>query len=464
MIAVTVVALWIAADFVSAAASQAQGGGASSGAGSISSQPCTSSPAQYSGFPVSFDFQGADLRAVLRTFADLSGLNIVIDASVQGTVDVALRDIPWDQALDVILRAARMGCEVDGTIVRIAPAAILESERAQRQKAEAANKLSGELDTATRTLSYARAAQVLPLVRDTLLSERGSIQVDARTNTVVVTDVSERIERVMELLATLDRPEPQVEIEARVVQTTRDFIRRIGVQWGASGRAGSELGNTLPFVFPSQASVGGRAGDVQGPESAPTAVNLGVPGATSALGLAFGAINGAVDLDVALSALEQAGQGRILSTPRVTTQNNVEAQIAQGQQIPIQAVANNTVTVTFRDATLTLLVTPQITAANTVLMRITVENARADFSREVNGIPPIETQRALTQVLVRDGETTVIGGIYLRREESQQARTPALHRLPFLGWLFQRRSLLDDASELVIFITPRVIRLEGTKP
>jgi len=177
------------------------------------------------------------------------------------------------------------------------------------------------------------------------------------------------------------------------------------------------------------------------------------------VGLALGAVNGSFNLDVALSALEETGQGRLLSTPRVTTQNNVEAQITQGIQIPIQTVANNTVTVTFRDAALTLLVTPQITASNTVIMRITVENASPDFSRSINGIPPIDTQRALTQVLVSNGETTVIGGIYVSREQSTQDRTPGLYRIPLLGWLFQRNTISDESRELLIFITPRIIRL-----
>jgi type IV pilus assembly protein PilQ len=250
-----------------------------------------------------------------------------------------------------------------------------------------------------------------------------------------------------------------VEIEARIVQTTRDFARQIGVQWGFTGRATPELGNTLPLAFPNQVQVGGRTGQVQGPENVGSGVNLGVSPASSAIGLALGAINGALNLDVALSALEETGQGRLLSTPRVTTQNNIEAQITQGVQIPIQTVANNTVTVTFRDAALTLLVTPQITAANTVIMRITVENASPDFTRSVNNIPPIDTQRAITQLLVNNGETTVIGGIYVSREQAQQDRTPGLYRIPLLGWLFQRNEIQDESRELLIFITPRIIRL-----
>ena len=435
-----------------------QGPAAAQGPAPIS-QPAGTAPQKFTGFPISLDFQGADLRAVLRTFAEISGLNIVIDPSIQGTVDVALRDVPWDQALDIILRANRLGYSVDGTIVRIAPLNVLADEEAQRQKLAEAQALAGQLQTLTRTLSYARAEQVQPLITTTVLSRRGSITTDPRTNTLIITDLPERLTQAGELITTLDRPEPQVEIEARIVQTSRDFAQRLGVQWGFTGRAVPELGNTLPLAFPNQATVDGRTGGVQGPDNAPRGVNLGVTAATSAIGLALGAVNGAVNLDVALSALESSGQGRILSTPRVTTQNNIEAQITQGIQIPIQTVANNTVTVTFRDAALTLLVQPQITAANTVIMRITVENASPDFSRSVNGIPPIDTQRALTQVLVSDGETTVIGGIYVSREQSVQGRTPGLYRIPLLGWLFQRNEITDESRELLIFITPRIARL-----
>ncbi len=190
----------------------------------------------------------------------------------------------------------------------------------------------------------------------------------------------------------------------------------------------------------------------------PTAVNLGVPAASSAVGLAMGAVNGAFNLDVALSALETSGNGRILSTPRVTTQNNIAAEMTQGVQIPIQTVANNTVTVTFRDAALTLKVTPQITAAGTVIMNVAVENSQADFTRAVNGIPPINTQRANTQVLVNDGQTTVIGGIYVSQEQAQNDRTPGLSQVPLLKWLFRRDSVNDQNTELLIFITPRIIK------
>lgn len=443
------------------AAASAQGPAAAS-----TQAPVPPAGQRFTGHPVSLDFQGADLRAVLRTFAEISGLNIVIDPTIQGTVDVALRDVPWDQALDIILRANKLGYVVDGTIVRVAPLSVLADEEAQRRKLSEEQALAGELRVLTRSLSYAKAEEVAPLLTRTVLSQRGQVQTDARTNTVIINDLSDRLTAASELIATLDLPQPQVEIEARIVQTTREFARSLGVQWGIGARAAGRLGNTLPLAFPNQGSVTGRATpDVQGPtgeqgfDAPQTLVNLGVTGATTAVGLALGSVNGAVNLDVALSALERSGQGRLLSTPRVSTQNNVEAEITQGIQIPIQTVANNTVTVTFKDAALTLKVTPQITASNTVIMRIALENASPDFSRAVNGIPPIDTQRALTQVLVSTGETTVIGGIYISREQAAQDRTPGLHRVPLLGWLFRRDSITDESRELLIFITPRIIRL-----
>jgi type IV pilus assembly protein PilQ len=187
-------------------------------------------------------------------------------------------------------------------------------------------------------------------------------------------------------------------------------------------------------------------------------VNLPVSGASSAVGLALGSVNGAFNLDVALTALESSGNGRLLSTPRVTTQNNVAAEMTQGVQIPIQTVSNNTVTVSFKDAALTLKVTPQITSANTVIMLISVENATPDFSRQVNNIPPINTQRANTQVLVSDGQTTVIGGIYVSNSTMTSDKTPGLGNVPLLKWLFKRDRVDEANTELLIFITPRIIK------
>jgi len=419
---------------------------------------------QFTGHAISLDFQGADLRAVLRTFAEISGLNIVIDPAVQGTVDVALRDVPWDQALDIILRANKLGYSVDGTIVRIAPNAVLKAEEDERKALVDATTEASQLGTLQRQLSYAKGEEVATLLKSAnVLTKRGQANVDPRTNTLIVRDVPSQFPEITTLIDGIDRAQPQVEIEARIVQTNKTYARALGVQWGFGGRVDPSLGNTTNLAFPNSGSLGGRVGGTQGPASGattgqPTAVNLGVSGPNSAVGLALGSVNGAFNLDVALTALESTGNGRLLSTPRVTTQNNVAAEITQGVQIPIQTVANNTVTVSFKDAALTLKVTPQITAANTVIMQISVENASPDFSRAVNNIPPINTQRANTQVLVSDGQTTVIGGIYVSQEQAQTDRTPGLGQIPLLKWLFKRDTVNDQNTELLIFITPRIIK------
>jgi type IV pilus assembly protein PilQ len=425
-------------------------------------------PRQYTGTPVSFDFEDSDLRVVLRLFSQLSGLNMIIDPQVQGRVNVVLTDVPWDQALEQILRSNKLGYTVDGNIMRIAPLAVLSAEKKEQADYQAQQALAGELRVRTYPLSYAKAAELNPLLTASALSMRGKIQVDARTNTLIITDLEDHLQTAQALISTLDKPQPQVEVEARVVQTTRDFARAIGIQWGFNGRANAQIGNTTGLAFPNNGSIGGRVGGTQGPvdarpsggapQEAATAVNFPAAAASSAIGLALGSINGAFNLDVALTALENTGKGRVLSTPRLTTQNNQQAEVAQGVQIPIQTVANNTVAVTFKDATLKLTVTPQITTANTVIMNISLENATPDFSRQVNGIPPIDTQRALTTVQVNDGATTVIGGIFVSSESTTNDRTPYLYRVPILKWLFQRNTLSDSSRELLIFITPRILR------
>jgi len=428
----------------------------------------------YTGHPINFDFEDADLRAVLRVFSAESGLNMIIDPAVQGRVNVLLNDVPWDQALDQILRSNKLGYTVEGNIIRIAPLTVLADEQAQQQKLVEAKALAGELRVQTFPLSYAKADALGPLLVKSALSSRGQIQFDVRTNTLILMDLPDRLQMAQSLIATLDKPQPQVEVEARVVQTNRDFARAVGIQWGFNGRVNSTIGNTTGLAFPNNGSLGGRVGaqgagqgGTQGPndprggtagDNTATTVNLPVPGATSAIGLALGSINGAFNLDVALTALESTGKGRVLSEPRLATQNNQTAVVRQGVQIPVQTVANNTVSTTFVNADLSLTVTPQITAANTVIMNIVLTNASPDFSKSVNGTPPINSQSATTTVQVNDGATTVIGGIFVSQEQSNNDRTPYLYRVPILKWLFQRNALTDSSRELLIFITPRIMR------
>jgi type IV pilus assembly protein PilQ len=405
-------------------------------------------PRQFSGDPITLDFQGADLRAVLRTFAEISqGLNIVIDPSIQGTVDVSLRDVPWDQALDIILRANKLGYSVEGNIVRIVPLNVLAAENEERRKLQEAQALAGELRVLTRAVSYAKAADLVPVITRSALSARGDVQVDARTNTLIIRDLADRLSSADELISRLDRPQPQVEIEARIVQLDRNKARDLGIDWQFGGRVDPSIGTSTGLAFPSRGALTGGTGSVD-------------PASPSNIGIVLGSVNGALDLQVRLRALESEGMVKVLSTPRVTTQNNIPAEITQGAQIPIQVVSNNTVTVNFKDAALTLRVTPQITAANTVIMNIFLENATPDYTETSPSqpIPSINTQRAVTSVLMADGDTTVIGGIFTKLESLSETRTPMLHRIPLLGWLFRTETRNEDNSELLIFITPKIAK------
>ena len=426
---------------------------------------------EYTGELISMDFQNVDLHAVLRVFAEISGLNLVIDPSVQGEVNVALTQVPWDQAFAIILRANGLDYEVDGTVIRIASVQQLQNEATARAALMQSEANAGELVLYTRTLSYARAEDLVQLITSTTLSARGEVFTDTRTNTLIIRDLRDRLESVSDLLDTLDQAQQQVEIEARIVQASHQSARALGVQWGLTGRVSQDLANTLPFSFPNSGSLTGRVGapEGQGPsgidpraqpaENAATLVNLGVGAATSAIGLTLGSVNGALNLDVVLSALESEGELQIISSPRIMTQNNVEAEILQGTQVPYQTVANNTVTVQFKEAALTLLVTPQITAADTIIMQVQLENSFPDFGNALGDppIPPIVTQRARTTVQVRNGETTVIGGIYENTQNRTNRQTPMLHRIPLLGWLFKSTNQSEITDELMIFITPRIV-------
>jgi type IV pilus assembly protein PilQ len=342
--------------------------------------------------------------------------------------------------------------------------------------------LAGDLSTLTARISYAKATDLSTVLKAAgALSARGSINVDTRTNTMLIKDLPGFLDKSRELIAELDIPTPQVEIEARIVVTSRNFTRDIGIQWGFLNQQTAAFGNTTNRAFPHSIVLNGQGvpGTTGVPASQPTAnddqnqlgpaggigptdrgyaVNLPAGSFNSAIGVTMGNILGSFNLDAALTALERQGRGRLLSTPKVTTQNNQAAEIKQGVQIPIQTVANNTVTVQFKDAVLTLRVTPQITDAGTVILGLEVENNSADFSNLVNNIPPINTQAAKTQVLVRDGATAVIGGIYQSNEQSTLNSTPFLGRLPLLGYLFRNRFITSTNNELLLFITPRIIK------
>jgi type IV pilus assembly protein PilQ len=427
---------------------------------------------RFSGTPIDVDYQSANLRTVLRNLAEIGGINLVLDPTVPtaATVDLRLTQVPWDQVMDVVLKSSQLTYELDGPVLRVLTRDALTKEK-QAQVDQARATRAAELETLRLRLNYSQAAEVKKLLETArIISAEGTVDVDERTNMLIVKDAKTQLAQIQAVIADIDRPEPQVEIEAKIMQTNRDTAKALGVQWGLNGRVAPDLGNTTGAAFPNRGTLGGRVSQqgpvTQGPvdpranevERSATAVNLPVVGATSALGVSLGANNGAFGIDMAISALERDGKVKILSTPRVTTQNNKQAEVTQGFQIPIQTTQNNTVSVQFKDAALKLMVTPQITGANTVIMRITLENGQPDFSRAVNGNPSINTQRAETSVQVPDGVTTAIGGILQTAETMNEDKTPGVSRIPLLGWLFKRTDSRNESQELLIFITPRIIR------
>jgi type IV pilus secretin PilQ/predicted competence protein len=428
----------------------------------------------FTGPPISLDFKDGDLQDIFRLFADISGLNVVVNPGVSGKVTLKLTEVPWDQALDLILKTNGLGYTLEENVIRIAKLTDLQKEEQDRRKLQEEKALAGDLIDYTKRISYAKAGEMSEVIKKAgALSARGQINVDNRTNTIIIRDLPSYVEKSKDLIAELDRATPQVEIEARIVVTTRNFTRDLGIQWGFNQQYSPRFGNTTGVAFPNSiilnggsvpgaglpADQGGQASNAGiGAAARGYAVNLPASQFNSAIGISLGNVLGSFNLDLALTALERQGRGRLLSTPKVTTQNNQPAEIKQGVQIPIQTVANNTVTVVFKDAVLTLKVTPQITDAGTVILNLEVENNAADFSNLVNGIPPINTQSAKTIVLVKDGATAVVGGIYQSNEQTNQQRTPFLSKIPLLGYLFRNRFVTSTNNELLLFITPRITK------
>jgi len=419
----------------------------------------------FSASPIDVDYQAASLRTVLRQLAEIGGVNLVVDPSVptESTLDLKLTQVPWYQVMDVVLRSGQLAYELEGPVVRVLTLSAQTTERRSRNETALEGKkvILSDLPTSRFRLSYADAAAMAKLLVDLQFTAAGraAIQSEPRTNMLIVQASAEDLQQIRELVADLDRAEPQVEIEARIVRTINTSARDIGMRWGAGGEMSSALGNTTSLGFPNNGRVS-------------TATNLGntsesdlLPnGETgSAIGLALGAINGAFNIDVALRALESEGAVKVISTPRITTQNNQQAEVTQGVEIPYQVVTTTggitSTSIQFKDAALKLLVTPKITAANTVIMAIQLENGvPSNILGAAAAGPSIATDRAKTSVQVADGATTVIGGILATRDQSDRSNTPGLSRIPLLGWLFKNIANDSVAQELLIFITPRIIR------
>ena len=405
---------------------------------------------EYVGDPISMSLKNADLVETLRSFAKISDLNFVIQPGVRGTVTVELKGVPWDQAMEQILKINNLGMDIDGTIVRIAPTKKLRQEAEEQRRLRRARQKSIPLRTVMRSLSYARAGTTARLLRSrsgNILSRRGSVQVDSRTNTLIIRELPDNIDTVLAVIDSLDTPSPQVTIEARIVEATKSFSRSLGIAWGFNFTANNQNGNTTGLQFPNNVTGDGGVGLITG-------------GSTGFLNFAMGNILDTFRLNAQLVAAEAEGLINIVSAPRITTLNNNSASIQSGVQIPIQTVSDRTVSVQFVNATLRLRVTPQVAADGTVVLNINVAKRIPQLGLLFVGASgaPISTRDARTKVRVRDGATAVIGGIYEVSSNQSQDRVPGLARVPILGHLFKNRNRSDDNNELMIFITPRIIQ------
>jgi type IV pilus assembly protein PilQ len=442
---------WVADDsqLIEQAAAATVIDGPTTAAEGFAATEVSSEEQQFTGEPITLTLKDADIKDVLKTFSVLTEMNIVLDPSVGGSVTVELRDVPWDQALDLILKINGLDYVLENNVLRVAPISKLAAEKSARAQFALEQEKAKPLKTILKPISYSKASDIASLLSSDsyLLSTRGSVTVDERTNTLIIRDVVDRVEGILVLIDSLDLPTPQVVIEGRIVETTKQFARSLGVVWGFNGVMDQEHGNDTGLKFPNEIGI---VGDV----------NLPASGANATLGMTFGDILNTFNLDFVLTAAENDNRARVVSTPRVTTQNLKQASIRSGLQIPVQTVANNTVTVQYVDATLRLEVTPQITAEGTVNLDISIKKQRPapEFAVVGGQNAPIFTRDAETELLVRDGGTTVIGGIYEITSGEGENRVPGLHKIPIFGWFFKNESLTMNHDELLIFITPRIVK------
>ncbi len=430
-------------------------------------QPASNGP-KYTGEPISVNLKDVDLKDFFRLIHEISGLNVVLDPNVKGTLTIVLDDVPWDQALDIVLKNNDLARQLEGNVLRIATVDTMRKEAEARLAEQEAEALAVDKVTVTRFLSYAHSKDVVPTIKK-FLSQRGDVIADERTNGLIIQDIPTVIPGIDRLLTQLDRKTQEVEIEARVVAATRSFARDLGTQlgfgWGNGPTAvgGASQVGTSPIstfgIIPNYQIVGTTQ-----PTSASQGVqiplfsNLGVTQPTSALSLINASRN--IRVDAILTAAESRGLLKILSRPRVVTQNNIQALVRQGVRVPIvtQAQLGGPPTVTYVDAFLRLTVVPQITSEGTIFLNVDVENTTPDFGHTIQGNPELITQQATTQVLVTDGGTVVIGGVIQTQNSVNIEQVPLLGNIPMVGNLFKHRSVTTSNQELIFFITPRIIQ------
>jgi type IV pilus assembly protein PilQ len=411
---------------------------------------------KYLGEIISLDIQDAPLSKIFGIIAEISGYNIILSPQVQDQrVFIKLDNVPWDQALDVILRNYGLSKSVEGTIVRIAPTSVIAQEEELIARAKEAKMKSGDLETRMYPVDFADLGTLQDLIEDmreeagTGGADRGSVSIDPRTNTLIITDVAQMHDEYEKVIRDLDTPTRQVSIEAKIVEVSRNFTQELGIQWGL-------LAQPTP-----QTQIGGFQGETGFFNDTPFLVNLpAAAGAGAGGSVAFGyiAANSLRALDIQLSAMESSGNGKIISNPKIITLDNEEASISQGQQIPYQSVSAEGTQTQFVSASLELDVTPHITPTGTIVMDISTKKNEADFANSVQGVPSINTNEAESRVLVNNGDTLVMGGILKSDFSNSQAYVPMLGRIPILGRLFRTERDTDNTSELLIFVTPRVIK------
>ncbi|MFO0583135.1 MAG: type IV pilus secretin PilQ [Anaeromyxobacter sp.] len=418
----------------------------------------------YTGRRITLDFHDIEIRNLLRLISDVSKKNIVVADDVKGKVTVTLRNVPWDQALDIVLRSKGLGKEEMGNVIRIAKYDLLAEEAKSRAEAEKSRQPTLPIKVRIIPVNFARAADVATKIKD-LLTERGSATVDERTNVIVVKDVQEALVRAEGLVRNLDTEIPQVLIESRIVEASSNFSRALGVQWGGNAAFTQATGNPTGAVFPNNVAVTGgssNSGNSIGTASAPNyAVSLPAAvgdGSGGALGFIFGSAGGAFNLNLRLSALENSGEAKTVSAPKIATVDNKEATIGQGISIPFSQTSASGVNTVFIEAKLELKVTPHVSADGSILLKIKATNNTPNPQLTgANNQPSIQKREAETEVLVKDGETTVIGGIYTRSTSNGVRKVPFFGNLPLLGYFFRSNTETDDHTELLIFITPRVL-------
>ncbi len=429
--------------------------------------------ARYTGSKITIDLANTEIREFLRVLAETGKLNLVMDPDVQGNFGYKFTDTPWDQVLDVVLKNAGLGKEIQNSVLRVAKIEKLQKEEEERKKLDETRALSGDLQTITRPLSYAKVADVQRILKE-VLTKRGSAIIDERTGTLIITDLPRNMGVIDDLLQTLDVQIQQVQIEARVVEANKNWQQEFGVKWPQANSGNASITSTgttstsTPWVGSTSPFWNGATG-LNRPASGQQAAVAWTPGKDGSTSITSPAgelwlsfLSNRFSINAVLQAMQTEGTLKIVSAPKVVTQNNKKATILSGEKIPYPTqqggAQGGAITVAFIDANLSLEVTPQITNEGTIIMDLKVEKAEADFTRTVNGTPTILRKSIETQVLVRDGGTAVLGGVYVTNSSSGQTGVPFLANLPLVGFLFRNNTKQDKNVELLIFITPRIIR------